>query len=125
MGNARFLEGEFSLEEIKNAVWACGGDKSLRPDGFTFKIFKRYWDLLRDDIWGLVKHFEAGVIGSVIDEVQSTYVEGRNILKGPLIVNELCSWSKNKKRKMLLFKADFNKAFDSMNWYFLDSIMDQ
>ena len=48
------------MEEIKNIVWACGGDKSLGSDGLTFKFFKRYWDLLKDDIRGLVNHFEAG-----------------------------------------------------------------
>lgn len=26
--DARFLEGEFSLEEIENTVWSNGGDKS-------------------------------------------------------------------------------------------------
>ncbi|XP_023734642.2 uncharacterized mitochondrial protein AtMg01250-like [Lactuca sativa] len=30
-----------------------------------------------------------------------------------------------KGKKMLLFKADFNKAFDSVSWGFLDSIMEQ
>lgn len=65
------------------------------------------------------------VIGSVVDEVQSAFVEGRNILEGPLIVNEVCSWAKSDGRKILLFKADFNKAFDSINWGYLDSIMAQ
>ena len=31
------------------------------------------------------------VIGNCIDEVQSAYVDGRNILDGPLIVNEVCA----------------------------------
>ena len=57
--------------------------------------------------------------------MQSAYIEGRNILEGSLIVNELCSWTMIKRMKMLMFKEDFNKAFDSMNWAFLDSIMDQ
>lgn len=34
------------------------------------------------------------VIGTVIDEVQTAFIEGRNILDGPLIINELCSWAK-------------------------------
>lgn len=54
-------------------------------------------------------------MGHCIDEVQSAYVEGRNILDGPLIVNEICSWAKKSKKKVLLFKADFDKAFDSIN----------
>ena len=64
------------------------------------------------------------VIGNIIDEVQSAYMEGRNILEGPLIVNDLCSWAKANGKKMLLFQADFNKAFDSISWTFLDSIME-
>lgn len=65
------------------------------------------------------------VIGGCIDETQTVFVAGRNILERPLMVNELCSWSKSSGRKMLLFKVDFNKAFDCVNWGYLDSIMDQ
>lgn len=65
------------------------------------------------------------VIGSVIDDVRSTFVKGWNILEEPLTVNEICSWAKADGREILLFKADFNKAFDSINWGYLDSIMAQ
>lgn len=61
------------------------------------------------------------VMGHCIDEVQSIYVEGRNILDGPLIVNEICSWAKKNKKKVLHFKDDFDKAFDTVNWGFLDA----
>lgn len=43
------------------------------------------------------------------------------ILDGPLIVNEICSWAKKTKRKVFLFKVDFEKAFESLNWKYLDS----
>ncbi|KAI3751226.1 hypothetical protein L2E82_22274 [Cichorium intybus] len=65
------------------------------------------------------------IIGTVISDVQSAYVEGRNILDGPLVINELYSWAKKTRRKILLFKVDFEKAFDSVNWEFLDSILSQ
>lgn len=55
------------------------------------------------------------IIGLNIGEKQSAYVEVRNIQDGPMIVNELCSWEKKEKRKILLFKVDFEKAFDSIN----------
>lgn len=34
-------------------------------------------------------------------------------------------WAKKTKTKMFLFKFDFEKAFDTINWGFLDSVMDQ
>ncbi|KAJ0469381.1 putative RNA-directed DNA polymerase [Helianthus annuus] len=66
-----------------------------------------------------------GVIGSVVSDVQTAYIEGRSILEGPLIVNEIVSWAKKSKRKAMLFKVDFEKAFDSLNWGFLESVLSQ
>lgn len=65
------------------------------------------------------------LIGGVIDETQSAYVEGCNILDDPLIINEVCSWAKKTGKELLFFKVDFDKAFNSVNWEFLDSIMSQ
>lgn len=65
------------------------------------------------------------VIELNIDQVQTAFVDGRNILDGPLIVNELCSWAKKTKNQILLFKVDFDKAFNSINWGYLESIIIQ
>lgn len=65
------------------------------------------------------------VIGDLIGEVQSAYIEGRNILDGPIIVNEIWSWAKRIKKKVLLFKVDFDKAFDFINWEYIDSVLEQ
>lgn len=65
------------------------------------------------------------VVGSTIGEFQTVYIEGRNILDSPLIVNEICAWAKKVKKKILLFKVDFDKAFDIVNWEYLESIMMQ
>ncbi|XP_071719294.1 uncharacterized protein [Rutidosis leptorrhynchoides] len=48
---------EASDEEIKNAVWSCGSNKSPGPDGFSFKFVKHFWDILIEDIYMLVRHF--------------------------------------------------------------------
>nr|GEU66093.1 RNA-directed DNA polymerase, eukaryota [Tanacetum cinerariifolium] len=48
---------EVSTDEIKKAVWDCGIDKSPGPDGFTFGFYRRFWDLIDQDVISAVKHF--------------------------------------------------------------------
>ncbi|GJU27390.1 putative RNA-directed DNA polymerase, eukaryota, reverse transcriptase zinc-binding domain protein [Tanacetum coccineum] len=52
-----FLERSFSRDEIKRAVWDCGGDRAPGPDGFTFKFFTTFWDLLEKDVICFVQSF--------------------------------------------------------------------
>ncbi|MFS7991078.1 putative RNA-directed DNA polymerase [Helianthus anomalus] len=65
------------------------------------------------------------VIASVISENQSAFIKGKCILDGPLIISEAVNWLKKKKRKAFLFKLDFEKAYDNVNWGFVDSVMSQ
>ncbi|GJY80071.1 putative RNA-directed DNA polymerase, eukaryota, reverse transcriptase zinc-binding domain protein [Tanacetum coccineum] len=39
-------------------------------------------------------------------------------------LSKVIDWYKKRKKKMLLFKVDFEKAFDSVSWRFLDHVMD-
>ncbi|GJR27550.1 RNA-directed DNA polymerase, eukaryota [Tanacetum coccineum] len=45
-----FLKHPVSRDEIKRAVWDCGGDRAPSPDGFTFKFFTTFWDLIEEDV---------------------------------------------------------------------------
>lgn len=65
------------------------------------------------------------VVGLVIDEVQTAFIAGHNILDGLLVVNEVCAWAKKSKHKLFLLKFDFDKTFDSISWNYLDSVMMQ
>lgn len=64
------------------------------------------------------------VISSLIGEVQSAFIGGRSILDGVLIANEVVDYCKRVKQKGLLFKVDFEKAYDCINWDFLFLVMD-
>nr|GEW69545.1 RNA-directed DNA polymerase, eukaryota, reverse transcriptase zinc-binding domain protein [Tanacetum cinerariifolium] len=52
-------------------------------------------------------------------------MKGRQILDGSLIANEIVNFVKEKKINLLLFKIDFEKAFDNVNWNFLLDTMSQ
>jgi len=63
-----------------------------------------------------------GVIGSVISESQSAFVKNRQILDGILIANEVVDEAQKLKKDLLLFKVDFEKAYDSVDWGYLDFV---
>ena len=63
------------------------------------------------------------VFGDIVNEVQSAFVADRQILDGPFILNELFQWCKSKKKHSLIFKVDFEKAYDLVRWDYLDGIL--
>jgi len=62
------------------------------------------------------------VIGSVISDIQFAFVKRRQIFDGILVANEVIHEAKRLNKDLLLFKVDFEKAYDSLNWNYLDEI---
>jgi len=56
------------------------------------------------------------MLSSVVAETQSAFVKNRQILDGILIANEVVDEARNLKKDLLLFKVDFEKAYDSVDW---------
>ncbi|GKB98152.1 putative RNA-directed DNA polymerase, eukaryota, reverse transcriptase zinc-binding domain protein [Tanacetum coccineum] len=65
------------------------------------------------------------VMDSIISPEQSAFISGCQILDGPLILSEIVDWYEKRKKKLMLFKVDFEKAFDSVSWRYLDYILDK
>lgn len=65
------------------------------------------------------------VMSSLIGPLQSSYIEGRQILDGALIASELIDSCKKKNIEASLLKLDFHKAYDSVSWRFLEWVMTQ
>nr|GEU48517.1 RNA-directed DNA polymerase, eukaryota [Tanacetum cinerariifolium] len=153
----------------RKAVWDCHGDRATGPDGFTFKFFTTFWDLLEEDVNRFVQDFFVSssfpkgcnssfialipkvsnvtlvtdfrpisligcqykiigkildnrlsmVIGSYLSPEQSTFIKGRNILDGPIILSEAMAWYRKCKKQLMIFKVDFEKAFDFLAVGFL------
>lgn len=65
------------------------------------------------------------MLPAIIDTTQSAFVKNRQIMDGPLIVNEVIDWAKAKKKYCFIFKYDIAKAYDTVSWDYVDSIMEQ
>nr|GEV94404.1 hypothetical protein [Tanacetum cinerariifolium] len=175
LDDIQFLDCSFTTLVIKEAVWDFGIAKSPGPDGFTFKFFKKHWDIVEHDVVSYVKDFKVSahipkgcnssfitlvpkvedpltigdfrpisligcqykiiakilarclsrVVSSVIGDVQMAFIKSRQIIDGPLVVDEIIAWAKKYKRRLMFLKVDFEKAFNSLSWSFLFSILEQ
>ncbi|GJT61258.1 RNA-directed DNA polymerase, eukaryota, reverse transcriptase zinc-binding domain protein, partial [Tanacetum coccineum] len=99
-----------------------------------------FWSLIEDDVVDVANHFfnndfcpkggNSSFIalilktqGDLVNEVQYAFIANRQILDGPFILNEIIHWCKAKKKQTLIFKIDFEKAFDSVCWDFFDDVL--
>lgn len=60
---------------------------------------------------------------SICSTAQRAFVKGRQILDAVLIANEVVEEVRKKKVEGLVFKIDFEKAYDHVEWAFLDDIL--
>lgn len=59
------------------------------------------------------------VLGSLISNNQSIFVSGRQLLDEMLVANEIVDFATSSKKKCLLFKVNFENAYDCVSWEFL------
>jgi len=64
-------------------------------------------------------------MGSVISESQIVFVNDKHILDGILIVNEVVDDARKSNKKLMLFKVNFEKAYDYVDWGYLDAVMER
>nr|GEZ09524.1 putative RNA-directed DNA polymerase, eukaryota, reverse transcriptase zinc-binding domain protein [Tanacetum cinerariifolium] len=144
------LESRMTIDEIRTVVWDCGSQKAPGPDGFSFLFIKKYWEILKHDIetsvvanpihikdfrpisligvqYKIIAKILANRLAKVVDKVisheQSSFISGRKILDCPLMLNEVMDWYKSRNKKLMIFKVDFEKAYDSVSWEFLDHML--
>nr|GEV20711.1 hypothetical protein [Tanacetum cinerariifolium] len=144
LDQAQDLEKVFSKEEIKDAVWDCGLDKSPVPNGYTFGFYRRFWSLIESEVVDAVNHFfqngfcHKGGNSSFIALIAKT--QGAKMVKDfrpisligsiykiftKLLTNRLVTVIDGlvNEETNYDFKVDFEKAFDSVRWDFLDDVL--
>ncbi|GKV14958.1 hypothetical protein SLEP1_g25756 [Rubroshorea leprosula] len=63
------------------------------------------------------------VMGDIIGENQMAFIEGMQLCEGVVVANEVIDEARKKKMKSFFFKVDFEKAYDKVNWNFLNYMM--
>ncbi|GJT61613.1 RNA-directed DNA polymerase, eukaryota [Tanacetum coccineum] len=123
------LEMSISTEEIRNAVWACGENKSPGPDGFTFEFFRKFWGIIGPDFCLAVKwffdhnSFSKGCNSAFIDLIPKVLDPKFVSDYRPISLIGCLYKCKHKKQQAMIFKVDFAKAYDSIRWDFLDDVL--
>jgi hypothetical protein len=65
------------------------------------------------------------VAESTISKTQTTFILGRNILEGVIILHEMMHDMRKKKRKGIIMKLDFEKIYDKVQWSFLFEVLER
>ncbi|GKV37063.1 hypothetical protein SLEP1_g45131 [Rubroshorea leprosula] len=96
---------KYFTKEIEEGLNDCDGSKAPGPDGFNFNFIKFAWSTVKEDFVNFLMEFHRN--GSV------------------LVLNEVVHEVKWRKQESFILKADFEKAYDCVDWGFLDWMMNR
>ncbi|RVW90710.1 Transposon TX1 uncharacterized 149 kDa protein [Vitis vinifera] len=123
-------------------------DKAPGPDGFTIAVFQDCWDVIKEDLVRVFAEFHRsgvinqstnasfivflpkkrrlrGVLHETIHSTQGAFVQGRQIMDAVLIANEIVDERRRSGEEGVVFKIDFEKAYDHVRWDFLDQVLEK
>ena len=64
------------------------------------------------------------MLGKIISDNQSAFIGGRQILDGVMLTNEIINSLKKCNQAGVVLKLDFKKAYDCVDWNFLNHVME-
>ncbi|GJZ75432.1 RNA-directed DNA polymerase, eukaryota, reverse transcriptase zinc-binding domain protein [Tanacetum coccineum] len=124
--------------EIKNAMFGIGDSKAPGPDGYTTCFFKKAWPIIGNDVCYAIKEFFK--TGKILKEINSTLIALIPKTPNPKLVTEfrpiaccndnilltqelLKGYNRKGGSKRSAIKIDIAKAYDTISWEFLRSIL--
>ncbi|GKV47995.1 hypothetical protein SLEP1_g54839 [Rubroshorea leprosula] len=94
-----------------------GNLKDYRPISLIGCVYKLLSKVLANRL--------KAVLPGIISETQLAFLGGRQLVDGVLVLNEMVEEVKRRKQSAFIFKADFAKAYDCVDWTFLEWMMDR
>nr|GEU53712.1 hypothetical protein [Tanacetum cinerariifolium] len=107
-------------KEIKTAVFDIRDDRVPGPDGITFAFFKKSWDIVGNDVCNASHEFFYN--DQLLKEINHTFLALIPKVSTPLKVTDYRPTS-NRGPPRCAFKVDIQKAYDTVDWKFLATIL--
>ncbi|PNX97198.1 cysteine-rich receptor-like protein kinase, partial [Trifolium pratense] len=63
------------------------------------------------------------VLGKLISGCQSAFLPSRQIMDGVVVINEIIDLAKRNNTECMIFKVDFERAYDTVSWIYLERMM--
>ncbi|RVX04307.1 Beta-arabinofuranosyltransferase RAY1 [Vitis vinifera] len=122
------LDSPFTEEEISKAIFQLDRDKAPGPDGFTIVVFQECWDVIKEDLVRVFAEFHRS--GIINQSTNASFIvlipkKRRQILDAVLIANEIVDERRRSGEEGVVFKIDFEKAYDHVKWDFLDHVLEK
>ncbi|GAU32897.1 hypothetical protein TSUD_393180 [Trifolium subterraneum] len=131
-----FLVEPFDETKVRDIIWSCDGNKSPGPDGFNLNFLKACWPIVKPDVLAFLgefhdnAHLPKSLVASFLtlipkkDHPQDLFdyrpicligslYKILQILDGVVVLNDIIDLAKKRKDGCLLFKVDFEKAYDT------------
>ncbi|GMY35564.1 hypothetical protein FCV25MIE_30806 [Fagus crenata] len=128
----RQLLSQFTAVEVQQATFQMHPSKAPGPDGMSSFFFQKYWHIVGQDVvMAVLSVLNSAnrlkqVLPIIISESQSAFVPGRQITDNINVAFELmhCLRTRRKgKIAHMALKLDMSKAYDRVEWIFLERVM--